>query len=394
MLTLPSLDGTVGPFESPSSVSDVEATDMIPIFDIEEKRKQFWAQTADADNFSVRLAGEADPSIVVEDPNITLYCVDPSESRALFVRTPEDVDIAEGPFFYAAQYDHAHQVLAVPYDLFHELGAKIHSDAPLVHVHSTGRAGSTLMSKAFAEMDATMSLSEPDIYTQVAAMSMAGTSPHELLPILRSAVAFLFKPSFTHGASLHVVKHRSFSIEVADLIAQVSPEAGNLFLYRDLAPFMLSATRGFGLLGLPLETRRAWSSALGSFSPVLQREAAQRDLEGVEIGACIWLSAMLAFGRAHGEGLAMLPVRYEDLVARPQETMEMILAYLGLPASRVDVALRAFERDSQAGSPLAREEVIDADTRLEPEHWDLVRDLVGRYPLMDVALAEKTLPVP
>jgi hypothetical protein len=225
-------------------------------------------------------------------------------------------------------------------------------------------------------------------------MSMAGTPSHELLPILRSAVAFLFKPSFTHGASLHVVKHRSFSTEVADLIARVSPEAGNLFLYRDLAPYVLSVTRGFGLLGQPVETRRAWSAALGSSARVLQREAAQRDLEGVEIGACIWLSAMLAFVRAQGEGLAMLPVRYEDLVARPRETMEMILAYLGLPASRVDVALRAFERDSQAGSPLAREEVIDADAHLEPEHWDLVRDLAGRYPVLDVALAEKTLAVP
>lgn len=367
---------------------------MIPVFDIEEKRKQFWAQTADADNFRLRPAGEADPAIVVEDPNITLYCVDPVGSRALFVRTPDDVNLAEKPFFYAAQYDHAQQVLAVPYGLFHELGATIRSDAPLVHIHSTGRAGSTLMSKAFAEMDATTSLSEPDVYTQVAVMSLAGTPPHQVLPILRSAVDFLFKPSFTHGASLRVVKHRSFSVEVAGLIAQVSPEAGNLFLYRDLAPFMLSVTRGFGLLGQSLESRRAWSAALGSAVRVLQREAMQRDLDGVEIGACIWLSAMLAFVRAHGEGLAMVPVRYEDLVARPREMMEMILAYLALPGSRVDVALRAFERDSQAGSPLARDEVIDPDARLEPEHWDLVRDLVGRYPLMDVTLAEEAFAVP
>lgn len=367
---------------------------MIRIWEIEERRKQFWANTADRSNFALRPGGEVDASVLVDDPNVTLYCVDPVERSALFVRTPEGVSLADEPFFYAAQYDHALQVLSVPYDVFHDLASRIPAEAMLVHIHSTGRAGSTLMSKAFAEMDATTSLSEPDIYTQAVEMRLAGVPDEELLPLVKSAQRFLFKPSLARGSSLHVVKHRSFATEIADLLATADPSARNLFLYRDLAPYMRSVVRGFGLVSMPLEERRATIAALSPYVPMLRREAARRDVDGIEIGCCIWLSAMHAFVRCHRQGVAMLPVRYDELVERPREIMGTVLAYLGLSLSGVDAALRAFARDSQAGSPLARDEVVDPEVQLDEQQWELVHDLMQRYPLLGTGLVEEALTVP
>jgi hypothetical protein len=367
---------------------------MIQVWEIEERLKPFWANTAGRSNFALRAGGEATPAVLVEDPNVTLYCFDPVERCAVFVRTPESVSLTGAPFFFAAQYDHAQQVLTVPYEMFHELASSLPAEGMLVHIHSTGRAGSTLVSKAFAEMDATTSLSEPDVYTQAVEMRLDGVPDEELIRLLKSAVPFLFKPSFARGSSLRVVKHRSFAMEIADLIAQADPDAGYLFLYRDLAPYMLSAARGFDLLSTQRENHRAAVAALSSYVSILRHEAEQREVEGVEIGCCVWLSAMDAFVRFHGQGVAMLPVRYEELVERPAEVLGAVLAYLGLPLTGVNPALRAFARDSQAGSPLARDEVVDPDARLEEQHWNLVRALLQRYPLMEAGLAEGAMAVP
>jgi hypothetical protein len=228
---------------------------MINVLEIDERRKPHPLAMAASDNFTYREAGQVDPSVVIADPTISLYCLDPERRRVLFVQVPEGVDITAAPFLFMEQYDRAMRVLTVPYDLFHALAAQVRIDAPLVLIYSTGRAGSTLLSRAFADMGSTTSLSEPDVYTEAAAMRLAGGDANELEELLASATKIHFNPAFTQGSSLHVIKFRSFDIEIADLLARSFPSAGNIFLYRDLKAYIHSAMRAFGLYDLPPEER-------------------------------------------------------------------------------------------------------------------------------------------
>jgi hypothetical protein len=70
--------------------------------------------------------------------------------------------------------------------------------------------------------------------------------------------------------------------------------------------------------------------------------------------ALTWLGVMDAYVGLRAAGVPMLPVRYEDLVASPRETLVEILGWCGLPSDDVDVVLATFGTDSQEGTTLSR----------------------------------------
>jgi hypothetical protein len=367
---------------------------MIDVLQIEEKRKSLPLGLASADDFGCRKVGEADPEILFTDPTISLYCLDHETRRALFVGVPDGVDVTAPPFFYLAQYEQAVRLLSVPYEVFHAVAADVAVQAPLVFIHSTGRAGSTLLSKAFAEMGSVTSLSEPDVYTQAVAMRLAGGDENEIRELLASSTRILLNPAFTHGSSLNVLKFRSFCTEVGDLLHGSFPQAGNLFLYRDLAANVESAVRAFALDEGPPEAGRAVFAWLATMTPLLSRELERRpDLDPIEVPCLIWLSSVEAYGRLWRNGVPIMAVRYEELIADSRRVLEAILAYLGLPVEGVERGLRAFDRDSQAGSPLSREQAARHTALIDARRWDLVRELLRRYAIRGVDIPSASMAV-
>ena len=363
------------------SFSEGKVEDLIDVLQIDEKKKVDTFALASPGDFVTTPTAQADPSVIVTDPTISLYCLDHAARCVMFVQVPHQVDVAAAPFMFMAQYDHAQRVLIVPYDVLHRLAADLQLRAPLVFIHSTGRAGSTLMSKVFEEMEAVTSLSEPDVYTQAVGMRLGGIADDEIRDLLTSATKILFNPAATHGSTLNVVKFRSYCIHLADLLADAFPDAGSLFLYRNLHAYIQSWARAFGIQDPPPEQARAIAGSLATIIPLLAEELKQRtDLEGVEVSAIRWLSAVHGYSDARALDVPMLAVRYEDLLADPSRMLATILAYLGLLTSHVDRGLRAFDRDSQAGSPVSREESANRRVDIDDRQWDLVRDLVRRYP--------------
>jgi hypothetical protein len=89
----------------------------------------------------------------------------------------------------------------------------------------------------------------------------------------------------------------------------------------------------------------------------------------------------------------MLPVRYEDLVADPSGEMARILAHLHLPVDMIPSALRAFEVDSQAGSPISRQEASRHNAELDASEWAAIRELIRRYPLRGIDVPAATLAI-
>jgi hypothetical protein len=50
---------------------------------------------------------------ILDDPTISLYCLDPEKEQAIFVKVPPDVNLNQAPFYYVAQYEQAIQLIKV-----------------------------------------------------------------------------------------------------------------------------------------------------------------------------------------------------------------------------------------------------------------------------------------
>ena len=58
--------------------------------------------------------------------------------------------------------------------------------------------------------------------------------------------------------------------------------------------------------------------------------------------------------RQRAAGVPFLAIRYDELNTDREATMARLLAHCGLPTEALSPALRAFDRDSQAGTAIAR----------------------------------------
>ena len=64
------------------------------------------------------------------------------------------------PFYFVTQYETAQRLIAVPYDTLHQLAAECQIDpSKIILVYSTGRCGSTLISRVFDQVPEVASFS-------------------------------------------------------------------------------------------------------------------------------------------------------------------------------------------------------------------------------------------
>jgi hypothetical protein len=95
----------------------------------------------------------------------------------------------------------------------------------------------------------------------------------------------------------------------------------------------------------------------------------------------VWLSSIQGYLAMHAQGIPMLAVQYETLIADPEAALRAILAYCGLPEDQAAVAAGAFAEDSQKDTPLAWGKVGRA-TRgvLAPELVEQLREVLREHP--------------
>lgn len=136
--------------------------------DITARKRQNPLGVADPSDFEFSEGPVIDPQLVVTNPLISLYCLDHTNRRALFVETKPGVDLSQAPFFYQAQYENTVNLLGVPYETLHDLASNISLDSNcLIFVYSVGRSGSTLLGSALNAIDGIVGISEPDVFTQL-----------------------------------------------------------------------------------------------------------------------------------------------------------------------------------------------------------------------------------
>jgi len=295
------------------------------------------------------------PNTIIANSHISLYCLDSQNKRAIFVETPLDIELSNASFFHQAQYEYAQRLIAVPYEQLHQLAEKIgDSIEQLVLIYSVGFCGSTLLSKVFHQVDTVLSLSEPIIFSHILGIREPdGISDAELAKILHSCTLLLCKPTPTIRPSYCVLKFRGWSIEIADLMYQLFPNAKIIFLYRNAenaARSFIRATANPAFL--TKNTIENKMEVLSRFIPLLKTYADLIDYtnsNAIDIYSLMWLSAMQRYMALYTQGISMCAVRYEDLIRNPQQVVTSIFQYCGLPISDVDKACRVFEQDSKSG---------------------------------------------
>ena len=308
-------------------------------------------------DFDYHLGEHIPAETVVADPNISLFCLDNENRRAIFVSTPSEIDLAEAPFVYLTQRDHAHHLVALPYHELFQITDQMRSQVHPIFIYTVGRSGSTLLSQVFNRIGGVLSLSEPDMLTSCMLMREPnGSQDREIIRLIRSCILMACKPQ---GCRAYAIKWRDWTIHIADLIYAAFPHAHNIFLYRDAERWANSWYRlytqvGIAFEALPEQEDGFWSSAV-SFNPSILRflpqvygQATIRDTLFV-VG---WLSTMDRYLKLIQQNIPFLAVRYEDLNTHREPVLKAIFDYCGVSASQVKVALGAFSRDAQQGTPL------------------------------------------
>src|SRR5436190_4137514 len=132
------------------------------------------------DDFQVHTGQPVAPPIILEQPNLSLYCIDHVNQRAIFVETSPEVNLLRAPFYFIAQYEAAQRLIAVPYETLHALAGEVKIDPQrIILFYSTGRCGSTLFSHVMNLNPSIVSFSEPDVFSQLVMLRTAAQSSDE-----------------------------------------------------------------------------------------------------------------------------------------------------------------------------------------------------------------------
>ncbi len=335
---------------------------------IDDRRKPVLVGMARPSDFATHETGWIELSGVL-DPTLSLYCIDPLRRAALFVRTPPELDLSSVPFLYQAQYTQAIEVVSVPFGPLHELAAR--SPIPperLVLVQSTGRCGSTLVSHALAAGEGVVSLSEPDIYSQLHHLRDQGDSEFEAL--LKTCTTMLCVP---RPAVTWAIKFRNSNIELAEPLLRSFPGATTVFLYRNAETAARSGARAFGLFSPRyLVSWDRHDEVLPRVRSVLDGPVLSPFPSPVEFMCWMWATSMTRATILQRQGVPMFITRYEDLSARPLEVLAALCEYCGVRVSQEALAA-VVARDSQGGTEHSRAREVAPGGDLTDEHLAAIR---------------------
>lgn len=342
-----------------------------------------------ANDFLVQTSRAIDPHVVLEQPNLSLYCLDHANQRALFVETSPEVDLLQAPFYFIAQYEAAQRLIAVPYATLHALAREVKLDSQrIILLYSTGRCGSTLLSHVLNQNPLIASFSEPDIFSQLVMLRTAGQSNEaEITTLLVDTLMIMCANAQQQGFEYWAFKFRSYVLSVSDLLYQAVPTAKLLFLYRNALTWARSFSRAFGASDAGLADRLekdGYRYMIPSVDAYLRTHT--EPMRWIEYVAHMWVATMQDSRWLQQQGAALLCAQFEDLQATPQTVIQAVLAHCGLPMPDPERLARVLAADSQAGTVGAQ----DREAPVRRLTDDELGELDGIIRALDPTLAPDT----
>ena len=305
------------------------------------------------------------------------------------MQTDPALDLCLVPFYYIAQYENATRMLTIPFVDMIALGRNLPlNEEHLVFIQSTGRAGSTLASQIFAQLDGVANVSEPDALMDLtAALNSGGLDTADLLALTDATVRILANVQAERG---HVIKGRSFAIELGEMFHVLFPRAKSVFLYRNAKSFALSSLRAFegGEERSEEETQQTLAmfwSVFASQHPMIAALPDEYPLVPVRMLSYQWLAVMERYMQLYEKGVEMLAIDYQSWIDRPRETAAAMLDYCGMLPDDLTAVYAALDRDSQEGTVLSRSEVRDHDTWVKSANLLELHNVLAQQPLINTA---------
>lgn len=309
------------------------------------------------EQFDLAPADQFEPDIVLGE-NWSLYCLDLANDRAIFVELPQGADLAMAPFAYAEQFQLAHRAAALPLTALSGLAARVAPPENLVLLMSTGRCGSTLVSRILSKIPGVWSLSEPDWPTNLA-LERFGVEHAKRAMLIAACTRLTCRPPNPLKTRVIVIKPRSEMVCQASAYVDVLQGARAVFLYRDCQGYVNSvhrfAQKVQGVANPPRGTRE-WEvvrhlATIGSPESLLESYF----LPGEEIGAVDlmalgWVLRMDAYRKASGGGMHVTPIHYRDLNTDRAGQTRLLLKECGMAEDNLNAALQGFDKDAQANS--------------------------------------------
>ena len=360
--------------------------DIHPILD---RSQTFPGEVRHAGQFTLGDATTSDADVVL-GAGWSLYCLDIANDRAVFVELPADTDLAKAPFAYAAQFEQAQRAAFVPLDALPALADKVTPPANTALLMSTGRCGSTLASRIFAQIPGVWSLSEPDWFTNLA-FARFDLAPARLDMLIKACTALSCRPPRPDQADTVVLKPRSEMMAQAGAYVGTLKDAKAVFLYRDCFGYVNSlyrfAQRMQGVKD-PARGSPSWEVArqLSTINapPSLLEDyfTPEEDIAIMDLMVLGWTLRMRAYLEATSDGMQVTPIHYADLNTDRTSQTRLLLERCGIDTAYLEAALHGFDRDAHSGS--AGENAVAAEPISDGQR-NRIAALLDRWGLPDYA---------
>jgi len=325
------------------------------------------------EDFTLEPDTAIDAEQIVLNPDLTLYSLDLEKREAVFTETPEIIDLETAAFMFRGQFENATHVVTLPFDVFHTLAASFNPDAKnIVFIHSVGRCGSTLISKAFQTLQTVRSLSEPDAFTLIALWKGSQSiSESELQQLTESSLRFCSKPMRgKQDCTRWAIKFRSQCIEIAALMDKAFPESKHLYLTRDPLSWLESVLRVFvdaEKVEDPEYIELFEKGVSGIYPLVRNMLSAEGPMSVSKLWLLNWISNKETQQACKSKGIRFGEADFSEIKATPRETIERLFNYCGIDITDWAPIELVLSKDSQAGSSIERSKTQRGD-RAFPEY--------------------------
>jgi hypothetical protein len=314
-------------------------------------------------DFTLRPAGHLSEAELLGSPDWSLYCLDLPSRQALFVELPPGSDLSEAAFVYGQQFTGARRAALVPLDLLVAGSQAIAPPPSLAFLFSTGRCGSTLASRIFAQLPEVWSLSEPDYLTNLAVARFV-LPPAQMDELIRATTLWACRPPRGRRPETIVIKPRSEAVLIADACQRAFPALRNVFMYRDLLGYANSCFKLIQRV-LPPEFlnvdelwRAEWDYLMAGLPISYLDEWFAPDHGPVslpEFLTLVWDLRIEGYLRALRRGMTFTAIHYRDLNTERASETRRLLEACGIPDRHLERAMAAFAEDSHKGTAGANE---------------------------------------
>lgn len=330
-------------------------------FEIINKRRRDPVGGTDIRDFELRENGGIDAQEILANECITLYALDFENGRAVFVEAGSPGELSQAPFYYQAQYETATRVITLSLEAMVQMAQSVTvDDSKLIFIHSTGRSGSTLASKIFAQLPGVINMAEPDALTQLVVARFMQPDLRDMIRMLLDATLRLLCK--TSVSTAWVIKGRSWVLELGDWLHEFYPRAKNLYLYRDAESWIKSTMSAFIVEKerTPEEFRREETEVRGWMQllvPSVARYDPDQHLTVTGLLSLMWLDNVERYIELHKSGMEMLAIPYPGWKLDARRTAVSMLEYCDVCPDDLTAIEEILTKDSQAGSVVAQDNV-------------------------------------